>query len=70
VDECEKGIRRSFSAGGCASAGSAEDGGTTGYARGAPLILEIKINLLVLQALLVLYVEMYCLMLNFDLQPE
>ncbi len=36
VDECEKGIRRSFSAGGCASAGFAEDGGATGYARGAP----------------------------------
>jgi len=36
VDECEKGIRRSFSVGGCASADSAEDGGATGSARGAP----------------------------------
>jgi len=38
-DECEKGIRRSFSEGGCASAGSAEDGaGATDFVGGAPPI--------------------------------
>ncbi len=31
------GIHHSFSVGGCASAGYAEDGGATGSARGAPL---------------------------------
>jgi len=34
--KCEKGIRRSFSEGGCASAGSAVGEGATGYARGTP----------------------------------
>ena len=36
VDEREKGVCRGFSAGECASAGSAEEEGATGSARGAP----------------------------------
>jgi len=31
-----------FGVGGCASAGSAEDGGATGSARGAPLPVEVS----------------------------